>query len=900
MRVEASQELINSYLTKGKVSEAIALCQQILKSNPYDPQIYPLLGKALIRQGRLSEAISTYLQALELQPGQVDFHSSLALLYSQQGNFAVAIEHYQQAISLKPNGPELHYNLAVIFHKLREWELATSYYQQAIALKPDYTKAYFNLGVLYNEQGNFPVAVANYRQAIAIEPTYISAYSNLGSILVRQKQFTAATEVYLQALKIKPTWATLHNNLGQIRQFQGKLGEALASYRRAIELEPNLTLAHHNLGRIWQQQGDYATAAKCFEQVIKLDPNHVHGYSNCAYALMRQGKLAPAMDHLRSAILLQPTFVEAYCQRHKLSSGEDLLSRAKTSCAQFLEALQQHFDLPKICLHLGQTYTYLGDILFEYGAFNQAEDYYQKALQIQPENCQLYLNLGDCLAKQNKINGAIIAYRMGLTLQPHHTQILMQLGNLLAKQNQLSSAISYYEKVLQLQLSGAATSGGKLTTFNPQQTSLEKMIQGIYPTTRDWIMATHVKHCQYREVDWQTTSPGSPPHPVYPAGAAQAPLAIDTSAPQCSGVTCFTCMGRLCDGFQPQQVGEGVFRCYPPQNFPIEPPSTFVTTIPDGRAWIAPQKSEWMITNAIAIITPDGYLLGDLSRHYPWYLPGCDQHSCARHPFFHVDEVPPVTTINGTVAILSSLSAQVYYHWLIDVLPRIGMLQQSGVNLDQIDWFVVNSLDKPFQRATLEILGIPATKIIQSDVNPHIQAQQLMVPSYPGHLDWVPKGTIKFLRATFLPHQASPPTNYPARIYISRANASYRQVVNEGEVINLLSKFGFVPVFLEKLTLSEQIALFAHAKVIVAPHGAGLTNLVFSSPGTKILEFFSPRYIRSDYWIITQQMGIEHYHLISESFDCYPIRQLMYQSPLTEDLVINLRSLESALRIMLS
>ena len=36
--------------------------------------------------------------------------------------------------------------------------------------------------------------------------------------------------------------------------------------------------------------------------------------------------------------------------------------------------------------------------------------------------------------------------------------------------------------------------------------------------------------------------------------------------------------------------------------------------------------------------------------------------------------------------------------------------------------------------------------------------------------------------------------------------------------------------------------MFRQASVVVAPHGAGLTNIVFSRAETTVLEFYSPKY----------------------------------------------------------
>ena len=56
----------------------------------------------------------------------------------------------------------------------------------------------------------------------------------------------------------------------------------------------------------------------------------------------------------------------------------------------------------------------------------------------------------------------------------------------------------------------------------------------------------------------------------------------------------------------------------------------------------------------------------------------------------------------------------------------------------------------------------------------------------------------------------------------------------------------------------------ASASVVLAPHGAGLSNIVFCQPGTKIIELFAPTYVPPCYRIISNICGLEHYYLIGE------------------------------------
>lgn len=105
------------------------------------------------------------------------------------------------------------------------------------------------------------------------------------------------------------------------------------------------------------------------------------------------------------------------------------------------------------------------------------------------------------------------------------------------------------------------------------------------------------------------------------------------------------------------------------------------------------------------------------------------------------------------------------------------------------------------------------------------------------------------------------PVHQKRRIYISREKANSRRIVNESEVLNILEKYGFEKVFLESLSITEQMQLFVSSEYVIAPHGAGLTNLVFCPQGTKVLEIFSPNYVSVSYWNICNQIGLDYYYL---------------------------------------
>lgn len=312
------------------------------------------------------------------------------------------------------------------------------------------------------------------------------------------------------------------------------------------------------------------------------------------------------------------------------------------------------------------------------------------------------------------------------------------------------------------------------------------------------------------------------------------------------------------------------------QEYQRESPAAFVATVPYGRVW----------GRGGTVITADGMVLGDVSRELS---KNPDEHSINLQLW-----LPSVRYIEGKVAVLSTAGSEHYFHWMFDTLPRIDLLRQSNICIDSIDKFVICSYYLPFHIETLNTLGIPLTKVIKLGNYLHIKATQLVVPSLPGNTGNMPYWVCEFLRKEFLHTEIVEKYRILERIYLSRKNAKYRKIVNEDELINFLSKLGFTNVLLESMSVAEQALLFSSAKVVVAPHGAGLTNIVFCKTGTKIVELFSPGYVNVCYWSLCNQIDLEYYYLIGEGLR-FPEGVDPHQCK--ADIVININSIASLMKL---
>jgi capsular polysaccharide biosynthesis protein len=238
------------------------------------------------------------------------------------------------------------------------------------------------------------------------------------------------------------------------------------------------------------------------------------------------------------------------------------------------------------------------------------------------------------------------------------------------------------------------------------------------------------------------------------------------------------------------------------------------------------------------------------------------------HSVFDKEILPRITYIPEVLGVITFQVSFNYFHWMFDVLPRLELLRQSGFEFDKI---LINRGKYyrkeycQYQDESLQLLGIPKDQLIESDSETHLLAKELIVSSPTSYTAYVSKSICEFLRKEFLEKGKIPKGSGYERIFISREDASHRPLLNENEVYGVLETYGFKKVQLSTLSFIEKIQLFQSAKVIVSPHGAGLTNIVFCNPAAMVIELFSPTYVVPCFYIISQHLDLSYYGVIGEA-----------------------------------
>ena len=186
-----------------------------------------------------------------------------------------------------------------------------------------------------------------------------------------------------------------------------------------------------------------------------------------------------------------------------------------------------------------------------------------------------------------------------------------------------------------------------------------------------------------------------------------------------------------------------------------------------------------------------------------------------------------------------------YYHWVINILPKVYLVEKEGTVPKAVPVLVsVSVKGTPAEEALRLVLGGRREVVFIPDEPHHVLDAYVVETAVPeiaqlsGHKDpsWDTLGGFNFsfmrlYRQFFLDALEKASLGErdlsPSRVYLSRLNSV--RPFNEHEVRTILEKHDFVTVTIEDHSFLEQVRVFAGAEIVVSTTGAQWTGALFSS-----------------------------------------------------------------------
>ena len=290
------------------------------------------------------------------------------------------------------------------------------------------------------------------------------------------------------------------------------------------------------------------------------------------------------------------------------------------------------------------------------------------------------------------------------------------------------------------------------------------------------------------------------------------------------------------------------FFCNDPQVFAGESdshvrwPETGVAVFEDARildehAWVVGQEDTF---------------IGDL----------CYLGNSAQSRVNHIIKLHPPRHVPGRTLNLCSANAVTnFFHYVVDSVSRYELVRRAGFTWSDFDQIILPRFHSAMTAEIDSAIGVPEEKVIRMGRREQLICETLIQPSFPGPVACTPKWVIEFYRDLFPPIQGV----RRRKLYFPRHGNRHPE--NGAEIDTLLTALGFETV--DPVTTPDLRTRMAEATHIVGVHGACLANLVFSSPGARMLEIMpteiSSYYNRAFYRVICASADMPYGAVIGKS-----------------------------------
>jgi tetratricopeptide (TPR) repeat protein len=195
-------------------------------------------------------------------------------------------------------------------------------------------------------------AIAPLRQAAQLQPSNPIIHHDLGLACLEVGRVAEAIEAFQRAIASEPRYSDAHFRFGIALEKLGDIGGAILAYHRATELTPSLTEAWFRAGALVFILGHRDEAIGCFRRAAATGGKTTFGCLGKARALLTEDRNQEAEKVLRQTLALDPENAMAH-------------------------------DL-------------LGNLLTDFGRFEEARECFQGAIQIAPLLAGSYYELVRC------------------------------------------------------------------------------------------------------------------------------------------------------------------------------------------------------------------------------------------------------------------------------------------------------------------------------------------------------------------------------------------------------------------------------------------------------------------------------------------------------------------------
>ena len=423
--VSARASLAALYFSQGQVGPAEEILKQAKVQLSSDSTAYRLLGDSYLARGQSDKALAEFSELTAKYPDDPAVRKSYAQLLILNNKIEEAKNQTQQILQKSPQDPEALILRGQLELRANQIDQAVTTLQSALKSAPDNALGHYQLGLAYKQKGSTEQAETEWREAVRLRPGLTEAWVALGMNAMQRSDWHGLEEISNELRKNSPNSIDGYLFHATARFNQRDVPGAEADLKFLAQQAPDQPLPYIKLGQLRLSQKRFDEAGSYFHQALTHDANSLEAIRGVIEVDLAKNKGADALKFLQEQIARNPNSAALY-----LTQGDIFLRLKQPEPAA--TALAHAVDLDRsnvtALVLLAQTQTALNRI-------DSAIANYQKAIELSPRDARLLVALGGLYEKNGDWQRAEDSYQKALVIKPDDPFASNNLAYLLLEHN---------------------------------------------------------------------------------------------------------------------------------------------------------------------------------------------------------------------------------------------------------------------------------------------------------------------------------------------------------------------------------------------------------------------------------------------------------------------------------
>lgn len=241
----------------------------------------------------------------------------------------------------------------------------------------------FNLGLQMLDQGLIEKAEEYFRLSVNYIQDNFEVWLNFGIALIELGKFSEAENALIKTIELNSSCSEAFYYLGNLYGDKKETEKAIFFYEQSILRNPDIPETYYNLANLQVEHKNYHEAELNYKKSLFLYPEFTNALLNLANVQVEQNKNEEAILNYNQLLTMAPDMYDTY-----LMMAKCLHKEYKTREALLL--------LKKYLYHVpdsGEGWYTFGNMLSSAGMPDEAIQYTEKALKLNPEIVYAYSNI---------------------------------------------------------------------------------------------------------------------------------------------------------------------------------------------------------------------------------------------------------------------------------------------------------------------------------------------------------------------------------------------------------------------------------------------------------------------------------------------------------------------------